>query len=59
MEHDPLGGGCNTLMSLSECRELREHSILVIRHDDVAILVADGWWPILSPTPAEGLGWGC
>lgn len=68
MEHDPLGGGSNTLMRLSECRELRKHSILVIRHDEGLgeacwnllrrwLLMVDGWY--FHPRWLKGLGWGC
>ena len=66
MEHDPLGGGCNTLMSLSKSRELREHGILVIRHGEilgescwkvmrVQLLMVDGWGWYFDPGWLKGL----
>lgn len=51
MEHDPLSGGCNALVSLSECRELREHSILVIRHGEALGVIG---WKVLEKVVVGG-----
>lgn len=34
MEHDPLGHSHDTLLSLIESRELRQHGVVVVGHFD-------------------------